>query len=265
MWQLYFESIALVTTIALAGWVYSVYKNNVTVVDSLWAMMFLFAGGYVFIMTTQSSFKNTLLIFLLAIWAIRLSVFLHFRNHNKPEDRRYQKIRNNHSPGFAFRSLYIIFLLQAGIASIIFSGLLPGLYYPQTFSLTDIVGLVIWLSGFSIESIADMQLYRFKQNSKNQRSVMTSGLWRYSRHPNYFGEFLVWWGFYLMLAQENPAWIIISPLLITILLLKVSGVSLMENGINERRPAYRAYQLATPAFFPRIPAHEHKHSGKHKS
>ena len=109
---------------------------------------------------------------------------------------------------------------------------------------------LLWLAGFLVETIADNQLYHFKSNSDNRGKVLRSGLWKYSRHPNYFGECLVWWAFYLFALSVGAWWTIFSPLLMTLLLLKVSGVSLMEKDITERRPQYRDDVENTSAFIP---------------
>jgi steroid 5-alpha reductase family enzyme len=120
--------------------------------------------------------------------------------------------------------------------------------------ILDYLGIAVFLFGFGFESLADWQMARFKSRPENQGQVMDWGLWRYSRHPNYFGECCLWWGFYLIaLAAGAPLWIIMSPLLISLLLLKVSGVPLLEQDIQERRPAYQAYRLRTHAFFPGPP------------
>ncbi len=186
---------------------------------------------------------------LLAIWAIRLSVFLILRNWGEPEDRRYQVIRHNNSPGFGIKSLYLVFGLQSLLAWIIFIGLLPGLYAAESFGWIHMVAVALWLTGFFFESIADWQLYEFRVSSE-PGDVLQTGLWRYTRHPNYFGEFLIWWAFFLMTVTTVNWWVIMAPLIMTILLLKVSGIGLMEQGITTRRPNYQAYIDSTSAFFP---------------
>jgi steroid 5-alpha reductase family enzyme len=118
----------------------------------------------------------------------------------------------------------------------------------------DGLGVAVFLFGLGFESLADWQMASFKAQPENHGKVMDQGLWRYSRHPNYFGEFCLWWGFYLLAFSAGaPVWVLVSPLLMSFLLLKVSGVPLLENDLQERRPAYRDYQARTRAFFPSLP------------
>ena len=252
MWSIYFDSLLIMLLLGFATWLISLVKNNVSIVDSLWSVLFLAAGIYVFVNSPARSSAGMLLMILLALWALRLSVFLTVRNWGEPEDRRYRVIRENNSPHFAFKSLFIVFTLQVLIAWVIFMGLLPGLYRPSELGLQHIIGILLWLIGFTFESTADWQLHTFRKNSA-PGDVMQTGLWRYSRHPNYFGEFLIWWAFFLMTVSATTWWVIIAPLIMTVLLLKISGVGMMEAGITSRRPAYRHYIARTSVFFPWMP------------
>ena len=119
--------------------------------------------------------------------------------------------------------------------------------------LLDAAGLLLWATGLFFEAVGDWQLARFKADPANRGQVMDRGLWRYTRHPNYFGDFCIWWGFYLLAASAGAWWSIPGPLLMSLLLLKVSGVSLLEKDIGERRPAYAEYVRRTNAFFPGVP------------
>jgi steroid 5-alpha reductase family enzyme len=197
--------------------------------------------------------RNILLIALVSIWALRLSVFLTIRNWGKEEDRRYQEIRANNEPHFGIKSLYIIFGLQGLLAWIISIPLLFALSADTDLGVIELIACVIWFVGLLFESIADYQLYRFKSDTENRGKVLDTGLWAYSRHPNYFGEFLIWWAYFLFAMSSGAWWTIFSPLLMTVLLLKVSGVSLMEKGITERRAEYRRYIASTNAFIPGKP------------
>jgi len=182
------------------------------------------------------------------IWAIRLTTHLTIRNWGKPEDSRYQVIRNNNEPYFKYKSIYIIFGLQAIWAAIISAPLIASFIDVRPYSFLDKIGLLIVLFGITYETIADKQLKKFL--SKKSNKVMDQGLWHYSRHPNYFGEFLVWWGFYLISIGSGYWFTIISPILMSILLLKVSGAELLESTIVNRRPGYKNYIKNTSAFFP---------------
>lgn len=189
----------------------------------------------------------------LVAWALRLSLHITVRNWGHGEDRRYRKIRCDHGRGFDFKSLYIVFVPQALLAWIISLPLLGTMLGSVAPGWRDLPGAFLWLAGFGIEATADRQLMHFRSDPAHRGEVMDRGLWRYSRHPNYFGECCLWWGFYLMALAAGAWWAIISPLVMTVLLLRVSGVTLLERDIAERRPAYRDYVSRTSAFFLRRP------------
>ena len=248
--------LGIMLLMGFATWIYSLIHNDVSIVDSLWSLMFMAAAFvYVFLMDSLTE-RNILLLVMISLWALRLSIFLTIRNWGKEEDRRYQEIRNNNQPNFRYKSLYIIFGLQALLAWVISIPFLFAFASDVKPGVIEAIAIMLWLTGFIFESVADYQLYRFKSNKNNDGRVLNTGLWAYSRHPNYFGEFLIWWGFYLFAFTAGAWWTIFSPLLMTILLLKVSGVSLMEKGITERRSEYRNYIETTNAFIPGKPRHE---------
>jgi steroid 5-alpha reductase family enzyme len=194
-----------------------------------------------------------LVLALAAIWALRLTGYLTWRNHGKPEDRRYRAIRERNEPGFTWKSLYLVFGLQAVLAAIVALPLFGAIASARPWSLLDAAGVLLWLVGFGFEAIGDRQLARFKADPKNRGQVMAQGLWRYTRHPNYFGECCLWWGFFVIALAAGAWWSVLSPLLLTVLLLRVSGVALLERDIAERRPEYRDYILRTSAFLPWLP------------
>jgi steroid 5-alpha reductase family enzyme len=191
---------------------------------------------------------------LVGIWSLRLCAYLTWRNWGQPEDRRYQEIRGRNEPNFNFKSLVIIFFFQAVLAWLVSLPILPVLKSGHALGTLDWLGIAIFLFGLAFESLADWQMSRFKARPDSRGQMMDQGLWHYSRHPNYFGEFCVWWGFYLLaLSAGAPFWVLISPLLMSILLMKVSGVPLLEKDLLDRRPAYREYQKRTNSFFPGLP------------
>lgn len=250
LWPISLTALCVMLGMGFITWLYSLYRNDVSIVDSLWSLMFL-AGAITYALFADDlSAGKVLLLILVAAWSLRLSVFLTLRNWGQPEDRRYQEIRHNNEPNFKYKSLYIVFGLQAVLAWVISAPLLIALTSELTVNIVVILAALIWVCGFLIESIADSQLYQFKSNAENNGKVLNTGLWRYSRHPNYFGECLVWWSFYLFAFSVGAWWMIYSPLLMTLLLLKVSGVSLMEKDISERRAGYRDYVAGTNAFIP---------------
>ncbi len=252
-WQAYLNAFYLMLVFAFAGWLFSVYKRNVTVVDSMWSLFFLLATIVYIFHENGLTDRNTLLIGMVLIWSLRLSVYLSWRNRGPHEDHRYQAIRRNNEPHFWLKSLYIVFGLQAVLAWIVSLPLLGISVSSAPLNWLDLAGFALWFAGFAWAAIADWQLTRFKAQAANHGRVLDSGLWRYCRHPNYFGECLLWWGFYLMALGVGAWWSIIGPLLMTLLLLKVSGVALLEKDIGERRPGYADYMRRTNAFIPGKP------------
>jgi steroid 5-alpha reductase family enzyme len=253
LWLTGLYGLGIMLVMGMVTWLYSLYRQNVNIVDSLWSLIFL-AGAYTYAAVAGNfSDRNLLLLGLVTLWALRLSIFLTIRNWGEGEDRRYQEIRANNEPHFNIKSLYIIFGLQAGLAWIISIPLLMALSLDAGIGAIEIIATVLWVAGFLFEATADQQLYRFKSDPANKGKVLDSGLWAYSRHPNYFGEFLIWWGYFLFALATGAWWTIFAPILMTVLLLKVSGVSLMEKGMTERRANYREYIESTNAFIPGKP------------
>ncbi len=246
-------ALAALLVFAVAAWIISFIKRDVSIVDSLWSLMFLLAA-VVYAMLCSDIGPRLLLIFvLLMIWALRLSIYITWRNWGGPEDPRYQVIRRNNEPYFEYKSLYVVFGLQAVLAWMIATPLAAAISGSNILGLWDIAGGVLWLVGMIFQGVGDWQLARFKSDARNHGNVMDWGLWRYTRHPNYFGEACIWWGFYLIAVGAGAWWTIFAPILITFLLLKVSGVTLLEKDIQVRRPAYREYRERTNAFIPGPP------------
>lgn len=248
-WALYFQSLLFLLAFGLLGWLVSLARQKVSHVDSMWSLFFLLASVVFAGFALPESLRGQVVLVLVFVWSVRLSGFITWRNKGH-EDHRYETIRENNQPGFWFKSVYIVFGLQAVLAWLIAFALWPAITADTPIQLFDF--LAAWLSGFGIffEMVADWQLASFKAKPENDGKVMDRGLWRYSRHPNYFGECCVWWGFYLFAFSTGAWWTILSPAIMTVLLLKVSGVSLLESTIVERRPAYADYIKRTSAFIP---------------
>ena len=244
---------AIILTLAFTTWCVSLFKRDVSIVDSLWPLLFLAAAATYAATVPQPGPRTTLVLVLVGLWALRLSVYLTWRNWGEPEDRRYQMIRQRNEPRFALKSLYLIFGVQGTLAWVISLPLLAAIAAPRDVTGLDYAGVALWVVGLGFESIADWQLARFKRVATNRGEVMDQGLWRYTRHPNYFGDCCIWWGFYLIALAAGGWWAVGGPLLMSFLLLRVSGVALLERDISERRPAYRDYMLRTNAFFPAAP------------
>jgi steroid 5-alpha reductase family enzyme len=235
-------------------WIVSILKGDVSIVDSVWSITILAVGATWFVAYEYTTMRSVIVLALLALWAVRLSAYISWRNLGQDEDPRYQAMRHKYSPNFGFKSLFIVFLLQGTLAWIVALPLLAAITGSRPLNLIDLAATAVVLFGVMFESIADAQLAAFKARPDSAGRVLDRGLWRYTRHPNYFGECCVWWGFYLYAAATGGWWSIISPLLMTFLLLRVSGVALLEKNIADRRPAYRQYINRTNAFIPGIPA-----------
>ena len=251
--ELWLSALPVLLIAATITWLLSLQLRNVSIVDSLWSLM-LFAAGVVYgLGADPRAPRLAFVLWLVLLWAARLSIYITARNIGKGEDRRYQEIRARNQPGFAFKSLYLVFWLQALLAWIISLPLLGVFASIAPLGVFDYVGLLLWLAGFLFQAGGDWQLARFKRDPANATAVMTQGFWRYTRHPNYFGEFCIWWGFWSMAVSAGAWWSLPGPVLLTFLLLRVSGVSLLEKDIGNRRPQYADYVLKTNAFFPGPP------------
>jgi len=238
--------------LALPAWVWSLLARDASLADRVWSLLVI-APALVYACAYGVDQRGALMLVLLLAWATRLAVHIVRRNRGHGEDRRYAAMRARHGPRFGLKSLYLVFGLQALLAWLIGWPLLAALAHPRELQLLDLLGALFAASGLLIETIADAQLARFLKEPHRADAVMDRGVWAWSRHPNYFGESCVWWGFAVMAVAAGAwatAWCFTSPLLMLFLLLRVSGVALLEQGIAERRPAYRAYMASTSAFFP---------------
>ena len=249
----YLWGLTAILSAGVATWVVSLMKRDVSIVDGLWAVMFLIAAVTYAATLEDPGPRAGIVLVLVGLWAVRLSGYITWRNWGEEEDFRYRRIRENNQPGFAFKSLYIVFGLQGLLAWVISLPLLAAIAGDAPLNLLDFAGIALWTVGMAFEAVGDLQLARFKADPANRGRVLDNGLWRYTRHPNYFGNACIWWGLYCMALAAGGWWSIVSPLLMTFLLLKISGVVLLEQDIAERRPAYREYQRRTNAFFPGLP------------
>jgi steroid 5-alpha reductase family enzyme len=253
--QMSFETLgALLGSLALL-WVVSVIVKDASIVDLAWGLL---AGlvSVVDLSATRWDWPRTLIALCATLWGLRLSIYLMSRNLGKGEDRRYRAMRAKTGPKFVFTSLFTVFLAQGGIFWIVSMPLQGGIYYGDDIQTLFLValGVALFGTGFVFESVGDFQLARFKADPSNAGKVMDRGLWRYTRHPNYFGDSCVWWGIWLIAVGIGaPVATIIGPLLMTLLLIRVSGVALLERNIAGRRPEYRQYIETTSAFIPRPP------------
>jgi steroid 5-alpha reductase family enzyme len=240
-------------------WLISVRVQDASIVDSFWGPGFGVAALAYFLAGEGWLVRQILIIALVLIWGGRLGWHIFRRNHGKGEDYRYQQFRQHYGPQrYWWVSFFQVFLLQGFLMWIISAPLVMAHASPQpeAFTWQDALGGVIWLIGFAFEVAGDAQLAQFKANPANKGQVMQSGLWRYTRHPNYFGDACVWWGLWLVACSVPWGWLtVFAPLLMTFMLMRVSGVSLLEQRMMQR-PAYRAYAERTSAFFPWPPKSE---------
>lgn len=253
--QVYGIGLAAILVMMVVLWLVSLKLVNSSIVDIFWGAGFVIANWVYFFLTPEGFLLRKLLIsVLVTIWGLRLSIYILRRNWGKPEDFRYQKWRCESGKIWWWKSFFQVFLLQGVLLWIISAPLLAAQMGLQPAALTflDILGLIIWLIGFFFESMGDYQLARFKANPANKGKVLDQGVWRYTRHPNYFGDSAQWWGYYLIAAAAGGWWTVFSPALMTLLLLRVSGVALLEKTL-ETRPGYKEYIERTSAFVPWFP------------
>jgi steroid 5-alpha reductase family enzyme len=249
-------ALAAIAVLSLATWIVSVGRRDASLVDRMWPVFIAVAALVCWHSPAPAGLRADVMLALVLAWALRLGVYITRRNWGHGEDRRYRAIRAGNEPGFAWKSLYLVFALQALLAWIVAAPFLVGMAGARPFGALDAIGVALSGFGIAFEAIGDAQMARFQADPSRRGDVMDRGLWRYTRHPNYFGEACVWWGLALIAlagSGASAAWCLVSPLLMTVLLLKVSGVSLLEKDIGERRPAYRDYVARTPAFFPGRP------------
>ncbi|MGB4589963.1 MAG: DUF1295 domain-containing protein [Clostridiaceae bacterium] len=231
-----------------------ILKNN-SIVDSFWGPGFFIVAAYTFLAAKNQGTRSIIVTILVTIWAFRLFFYITLRNWNKPEDYRYINMRKRWGNSFPMLKAFLnVFLLQAIINYIVSLPIIvTNTSSIQTMNALNYLGLGIWIIGFIFEVLGDSQLKTFKANKENKGKLMTEGVWKYTRHPNYFGEAAMWWGIFLIsVAEINDTLFIISPLLITLLLLFVSGVPLLEKKYAGRED-FEAYSRRTNKFFPGLP------------
>lgn len=246
--------------LALPVWLASLPLRDASLADRVWPLL-IAAPALLYAFALPVDTRSAAMLALVLAWALRLGFHIWRRNRGHGEDRRYRAMRTRNEPHFWLKSLWLVFGLQALFAWLVAMPMLAALVGGGPAGVLDAAGALLAVAGLLFEAIADAQLVRFRRAGPAGRGgrddrVMDRGLWHWSRHPNYFGEACVWWGLGLMALSAggaSAAWSLVSPLLMTVLLLEVSGVALLEHDIAERRPAYREYAARTSAFIPRPP------------
>lgn len=246
----------LVITLAAFAllWLASLVLRDASLVDRWWGMGFVLLGAwYLQGRDDLAPLTSMLLLSMVTLWGLRLSLHLTIRNWGTGEDYRYAAMRARHGERFPLVSLGTVFLLQGVLVWVIgmplYAGIAVAALGPPVAWLAQ-VGFLAWGGGTLLETVADLQLVAHRRDPTRRGTVLQSGVWRYSRHPNYFGDALAWWGMYLVAASVGGAWTVFAPALMTVLLMRVSGVTLLEQKLVTSRPGYREYVARTSAFVP---------------
>jgi steroid 5-alpha reductase family enzyme len=247
---------AVILALMVLLWLVSLLLRNSSIVDIFWGAGFVLSAWLYFILTPDGFLQRKILIVTIStIWGLRLTLHVLLRNWKKGEDFRYQKWRKESGKIWWWKSLFQVFLLQGLLMWIISVPLLGAQFSDSPAGLTflDFLGLSIWVIGFFFETVGDLQLKQFIKDPANKGRVLSSGVWHYTRHPNYFGDSAQWWAYYLIALAAGSWWCIISPILMTLFLIKVSGVALLERTMKESKPGYREYMESTSPFIPWFP------------
>lgn len=237
-------------------WIISALIKNVSIVDLFWGFGFVLAAGFYFLKTDGSDPRKIVIMTLVSIWGLRLTVYLAWRNIGKGEDFRYKEFRRKYGgKRYWWISFFQTFLLQGILMWLISAPLLGAQYYGNSNSLgiLDYAGIILWIIGLSFEAGGDFQLAVFKADPANKGKVLDKGFWRYTRHPNYFGDFAVWWGYGLLCLAAGSYIPLLGSIIMTVLLIKVSGVAMLEKSLKEQKPQYKEYIAKTSPFFPWFP------------
>lgn len=237
-------------------WLISVFIKNVSIVDMFWGLGFVLTSLVYFFNSDGLEIRKILILVMVTLWGVRLSGYLTWRNWGKEEDYRYREFRKKYGENrYWWFSFFQVFLLQGILMWLISIPLLAAMFYgvKTPLGIFDILGIVIWIVGLTFESGGDYQLVRFKSNPENKGKVLNTGFWKYTRHPNYFGDAAVWWGFGLMSIGVGSYLPVLGSVLMTALIIKVSGVVMLERTLKTSKPEYTEYIEKTSAFLPWFP------------
>ncbi len=254
-WQVWLAGLGTVSAMMVLTWIASLLRRDASLVDRVWGLSFVVAAWTYAHWAEPTTSRTWLTLALVTIWGVRLSGFITWRNWGDGEDKRYQAMREKNPGSFPARSLVTVFLLQAVLAWIISLPLLAATFYSQPAELgwVALFAVVAWGVGLVFEAGGDLHLSRFLADPANRGKVMDRGLWRYTRHPNYFGDTLVWWAFFLLAVPTGAWWSAIGSLAMTFFIVKVSGVALTDRNMasgGSSREGYEEYVRRTNAFIP---------------
>jgi steroid 5-alpha reductase family enzyme len=256
MITLFYQAALITLALVTLLWIWSVFIKNVSIVDIYWGFGFVVVNAFYAFMSGELNARKILMLTLVGIWGLRLSIYLAYRNIGKGEDFRYQEFRRNYGPKrYWWFSYFQTFLLQGTLIMIVSLPLLGinSSTSTGTLNVLDYIGVLVWLIGFTFEAGGDFQLARFKSNDKNKGNVLNTGFWKYTRHPNYFGDSAVWWAYAIFSIAAGSYWQIIGSIIMTLLIIKISGVSLLEKTLKKTKPQYSDYIQKTNSFFPWLP------------
>ena len=254
--EIYFRALIAIMSMMTILWIISVFLKNVSIVDLFWGIGFIVASSCYYYYGRGNPERKIILESLVIIWGLRLSLYLAWRNHGKGEDFRYQEFRKKYGPTrYWWISYFQVFLLQGILMWLISAPLLGAQFLPQSGNpgILDYLAVVTWLIGFIFEAGGDLQLARFKSDIQNRGKLLTTGFWRYTRHPNYFGDSAVWWSYGIFSIAGASYLPVIGSVLMTALIIKVSGVALLEKTLKGKKPGFEEYVRHTNAFLPWFP------------
>ncbi|MTV27115.1 DUF1295 domain-containing protein [Nitriliruptoraceae bacterium ZYF776] len=253
-WQVWLGGLVALLALMTATWIVSVVRRDASLVDRVWGLAFVVAAVTYAVLGDGATPRVVLALVLVTIWGLRLAAYITWRNWGDGEDPRYVRMRER-DDAFVVTSLFKVFWLQAAIAWVVSLPLLAAVTASEPAGLTwvDAVAVVVWTVGFVFEAGGDWQLSRFLADPANRGKVMDRGLWRYTRHPNYFGDTTVWWGLFLLALATGAWWAAVGSIVMTFFIVRVSGVALTDRGMSSsgsKREGYDEYVRRTNAFFP---------------
>lgn len=247
---------ASVVALMFGVWIAGLIRRDASLVDTFWGLGFVMIASIANVLSHGYAPRRFLVLMLVGFWGLRLAWHIALRSVGRGEDPRYAAMRAKFGDAFWWKSLFVVFALQGVLMWVI---ALPILVVqtadgPARLGLVDGLGLLVFAAGLIIEMTADQQLVDFRAKAENRGRVLDTGLWRWSRHPNYFGECLIWWGLWLLCSSAPFGfWTIVSPIVVTVLLVRVSGVPMLEGHLRTTRPGYDDYARRTSAFVPWFP------------
>jgi steroid 5-alpha reductase family enzyme len=256
MTTLFLQAALLIWVLVTLLWIWSVLIKNVSIVDIFWGIGFVVVNAFYVFSSGELNPRKMVILVLVTVWGLRLAGYLAIRNIGKGEDFRYQEFRRKYgAERYWWFSYFQTFLLQGVLMMIVSLPLLGISVGPASgdLNLLDYIAILTWLVGFTFEAGGDYQLSRFKGDPGNRGKVLDTGFWKYTRHPNYFGDTAVWWAYALFSISAGSYWQVIGTVVMTLLIIKVSGVALLEKTLNESKSQYREYIQKTSSFFPWFP------------